>query len=216
MYRLVSWSSYTIWCVWNRVRTNRGLQNDIHPFTKVRRSSIAEIRQLMAQHELQVVFLNHRDALLRFLRARGATDDAEDILQDLWLRVVDMDDSAISSPLPYLYRAANNLMHDKYRMNQRARKRDNEWSEVTRGTGGASDLPLPDRALVARQQLAAVEAHIGKEGPRVFRVFRRFRIDGTSQRQIAEEMGISLSAVEKDLQKAYRAIAAWREREDGD
>lgn len=168
----------------------------------------------MAEHELQVVFLNHRDALLRFLRARGAADNSEDILQDLWLRVEEMDDSAVSNPLPYLYRAANNLMHDRYRTNQRARKRDNEWSEITQGTDGASDLPLPDQALIARQQLAAIEAQIGKEGPRVFQIFRRFRIDGISQRKIAEEMGISLSAVEKDLQKAYRAIAAWREREN--
>jgi RNA polymerase sigma factor (sigma-70 family) len=168
----------------------------------------------MAEHELQAVFLNHREALLRFLRARGAADNAEDILQDLWLRMEDMESTSIDSPLPYLYRAANNLMHDRYRTSQRARKRDNEWSEVTHGTGGASDIPLPDRALAARQQLAAVEARIGKEGARVFRIFRRFRIDGIGQRQIAEEMGISLSAVEKDLQKAYRALAAWRDSED--
>jgi len=168
----------------------------------------------MTRHELQDVFLQHRDALLRFLRARGAAENAEDILQDLWLKVAAIDDSKISSPLPYLYRAANNLMHDRYRTSQRARQRDNDWSEVTRGTGGVSDLPLPGRALVARQQLAEVEARVGSKGLRVLEVFRRFRIDGIGQRQIAEEMGISLSAVEKDLQKAYRVLAAWREQED--
>lgn len=170
----------------------------------------------MAQDRLQAVFLDHRDALLRFLRARGAADNAEDILQDLWLRVADVDDSAINSPLSYLYRAANNLMHDRYRMDQRSRKRDSEWSEVTRGTGEASDRPLPDRALAASERLAEVEARIGKEGPRVLRIFWRFRVDAIGQRQIAEEMGISLSAVEKDLQKAYRALAAWRESENED
>lgn len=168
----------------------------------------------MTQHELQAVFLQHRDALLRFLRARGAAENAEDILQDLWLKVADIDAGTISSPLPYLYRAANNLMHDRYRTSQRARQRDNDWSEVSHGMGGVSDLPLPDRALVARQQLAEVEAKIGTEGPRVLKVFRRFRIDGMGQRQIAEETGISLSAVEKDLQKAYRVLAAWREDND--
>ncbi len=170
----------------------------------------------MTGHDLQAVFLNHRDALLRFLRARGAGDNAEDILQELWLRVADMDDSAIISPLPYLYRSANNLMNDHYRTSQRARQRDLDWSEVNCGTGEVSNLPLPDRALVARQQLAEIEAQIGKEGPRVFRTFWRFRINGVSQRQLAEEMGISLSAVEKDLQKAYRALAAWRESKDAD
>ncbi len=168
----------------------------------------------MKHQKLQAVFLAHRDALLRFLSARGARDNAEDILQDLWLKLSHVDDSNIVSPLPYLYRAANNAMHDRYRKDERARQRDNEWSDISRGAGEASDLPLPDRALIANQQLAAVEERISNEGPRVFEIFRRFRIDGIGQRQIAEEMGISLSAVEKDLQKAYRALVEWQEGED--
>ncbi|QTD55216.1 RNA polymerase sigma factor [Parasphingorhabdus cellanae] len=167
----------------------------------------------MEHQKLQAVFLAHRDALLRFLNARGAGDNAEDVLQDLWLKLSDVDDSNIVSPLPYLYRAANNAMHDRYRKDERARQRDNEWSDVNRGTGEASDLPPPDRALIANQQLASVEARISKEGPRVFTIFRRFRVDGIGQRKIAEEMGISLSAVEKDLQKAYRALVDWQDRE---
>ncbi len=168
----------------------------------------------MKQHELQAVFLSQRDAMLRFLRARGAVDNAEDILQDLWLRLADLDESTIVSPAAYLYRAANNIMHDRHRSNQRSRRRDSEWSDIERGTGEASDLPLPDRALIARQQLNQVEARISKEGPRIFEVFRRFRVDGVGQRQIAAELGISLSSVEKDLQKAYRALAEWRENEN--
>ncbi|GAA0486576.1 hypothetical protein GCM10009096_31720 [Parasphingorhabdus litoris] len=168
----------------------------------------------MKYQKLQTVFLAQRDALLRFLRARGAGDNAEDILQDLWLKLSDTDDSNVTNPVPYLYRAANNAMHDRYRKDERARQRDNDWSDINRGTGDASDLPLPDRALIANQQLAAVEERIGKEGPRVFGIFRRFRIDGIGQRQIAEELGISLSAVEKDLQKAYRALAAWKDGEE--
>ncbi|WP_422345773.1 RNA polymerase sigma factor [Parasphingorhabdus sp.] len=168
----------------------------------------------MEHQSLQAVFLAQRDALLRFLIARGAGDNAEDILQDLWLKLADMDDSNIASPLPYLYRAANNAMHDRYRKDDRARQRDHEWSDINRGTGEASDLPLPDRGLIASERLAAIEKRIGKEGPRVFEIFRRFRIDGISQRQIAEEMEISLSAVEKDLQKAYRAVTEWQEREE--
>ncbi|MEP2101308.1 MAG: RNA polymerase sigma factor [Parasphingorhabdus sp.] len=168
----------------------------------------------MKHQKLQTVFLAQRDALVRFLRARGAGDNADDILQDLWLKLSDVDDSNILSPVPYLYRAANNAMHDRYRKDERARQRDNDWSDINRGTGEASDLPLPDRTLIANQRLAAVEERIGKEGQRVFAIFRRFRVDGIGQRQIAEEMGISLSAVEKDLQKAYRALAAWRDGED--
>ena len=38
-------------------------------------------------------------------------------------------------------------------------------------------------------------------------VFRRYRLDGMGQAAIARDLGVSLSSVEKDLQKAYRALA---------
>ena len=37
---------------------------------------------------LEQAYLAHRDRLLRFLRARGAGDAAEDLVQDLWLRPI--------------------------------------------------------------------------------------------------------------------------------
>jgi RNA polymerase sigma-70 factor (ECF subfamily) len=51
-------------------------------------------------------------------------------------------------------------------------------------------------------------------GPRVELVFRRFRIEGVGQRLIAEELGVSLTTVEKDLQKAYRAMLALKQSLD--
>jgi len=51
-------------------------------------------------------------------------------------------------------------------------------------------------------------------GPRVEMVFRRFRLEGVGQRLIAEELGVSLTTVEKDLQKAYRAMIALKQKLD--
>jgi RNA polymerase sigma-70 factor (ECF subfamily) len=45
-------------------------------------------------------------------------------------------------------------------------------------------------------------------------VFRRFRIEGVGQRLIADELGVSLTTVEKDLQKAYRAMIALKRKMD--
>ena len=47
-------------------------------------------------------------------------------------------------------------------------------------------------------------------------IFRRFRIDGEPQRLIADELGISVSAVEKHLARAYQAIADVKLRLDED
>ena len=63
---------------------------------------------------------------------------------------------------------------------------------------------------MAREQLARAEAVLADVGDRAAAVFRRHRLDGIGQRQIAAEMGVSLSTVESDLRKAYRAMIALR------
>jgi len=168
----------------------------------------------MTESGLKTIFLAHRAQLLRFLGAHGAGDAAEDLLQELWLRIEAAPDGPISQPLSYLYRAANNLMLDRYRSRQQAEKRDTAWTESVTSASGESDAPSGERVLIARQQLAQVLGTLEKLGPRAATIFRRHRIDGIAQRDIAKEMGISLSTVESDLRLAYRAMIDVRRRFD--
>lgn len=46
--------------------------------------------------------------------------------------------------------------------------------------------------------------------------FRAVRIDGTPQKDIALQLGISVSAVEKHLQRAYRAVLDIQHRLDAE
>ncbi|MCG6120036.1 MAG: RNA polymerase sigma factor [Blastomonas sp.] len=170
----------------------------------------------MSRQGLEAVLIAQREPLLRFLRARGAGDGAEDILQELWLRLVNLDTGPVADPRSYLFRAANNVMHDRYRSAQRSRQRDADWIEAQGHSGEVSDAPQPDRELIARAMLEQAEQVLENEGSRVLQIFRLFRIEGVSQRQIAQDLGLSLSAVEKDLQKAYRALMRWREKLDAD
>ncbi|PZU58878.1 MAG: RNA polymerase subunit sigma-70 [Sphingobium sp.] len=167
---------------------------------------------------LEAVFLDNRAALLRFLRARGAGDAAEDVLQDMWVRLSAKDVGPVADPLPYLYRAANNLMLDRYRSTTRREKREQDWTDGT--TGALDDQPPTDapadEQLIARERLAEAEAVLRALGSRVETVFRRFRVDGESQRGIAEDLGVSLTTVEKDLQKAYRAMVALKQKFDAE
>lgn len=156
---------------------------------------------------LEAVLLVHREALLRFLRGRGAGDAAEDLLQELWLKAKATPAQPISQPLPYLYRMANNLMLDRRRAEQRSRRREQEWLE----TDASEENSLSaERMFFAREDLRAAEAALAALGERTDAIFRRFRLDGLSQREIAREAGISVSAVEKHLQKAYRALLEHR------
>lgn len=171
----------------------------------------------MTINGLEAVFLENRAKLLRFLRARGSGEFADDLLQELWLRAASAEAGPIAEPLSYLYRVANNLMLDRHRAATRAQRRDHDWHEVADGSAsGVSDAPPADRVLIARERLREVEAALAALGERPAAVFRRHRIDGAGQREIADEFGVSLSSIEKDLQKAYRALIDLRRKDDAD
>lgn len=161
---------------------------------------------------LQRVLLEERPRLLRFLAARGAGDEAEDVLQDLWQRLSTAPGQPIADPLPYLFRAAENMMRDRRRAHLSRDRRQQDWHELA-----ASDAaPQGERVLIARARLAQAEAALAALGPRVDTVFRRYRLEGVGQAEIARSLGVSLSSVEKDLQKAYRALAKLREGFDAE
>ena len=162
---------------------------------------------------LQRVLLNERPRLLRFLAARGAGDEAEDLLQELWQRISAHLGQPIGEPMSYLFRAAENLLRDWRRSSTSQARRQYEWQEVS---PSADEQPLGERVLIARARLREVEAELEGLGPRVHQVFRRYRLDGVGQAAIARELGISLSSVEKDLQKAYQAIARLKARLDAE
>lgn len=162
-----------------------------------------------AAQGIEGVLLANRDRIVRFLQVRGAGDAAEDLFQDLWMRLTDRPMGPVADPLPYVMRAANNLMLDRYRSARQNALRDQAWGETA-----ASHAPSAETALISREQLALVEAAITGTGERPARIFRRFRVDGTSQRDIASEIGVSLSTVEADLRKVYAALATLRRQFD--
>lgn len=156
---------------------------------------------------LEQSFLQERDRLLRFFRARGAGEAAEDLLQDLWLKLAAAHTGPIANPSAYLFKAANFLMIDRYRSEKQAKLREHDWVDATSGaTLGVSDHPSAERGLLARDELNKAMAALAAVGERPAAIFRRHRVDGIPQRQIADEFSVSLSTVESDLRQAYRAI----------
>ncbi len=163
---------------------------------------------------MDAVLLAHRAQLLRFLAAHGAGDAAEDLLQELWIRVTRRPTGPVANPLAYLYRAANNLMVDRYRAERQARQRDHAWSEARGGLDERAPEPDAEDILIARQELGRMDAALAALGERAARCFRRFRLDGVPQKEIAAELGVSISTVEADLRRAYAALIAVRRQSD--
>ncbi|HET8611961.1 MAG TPA: sigma-70 family RNA polymerase sigma factor [Sphingomonas sp.] len=161
---------------------------------------------------LQAVFLANRPALLRYVTARGGADAAEDVLHDLWLKLADARPGPVGNPLSYLFRAAENLLRDRHRARRQAALRERAWTEASGpAESGVSDAPFGERALIAREELARVSAAIEALDERARAAFRLHRLEGMAQRAIAAALGVSLSTVESDLRRAYRAVLAARE-----
>jgi RNA polymerase sigma factor (sigma-70 family) len=174
------------------------------------------MQQSQTRTGLEGAFLENRERLVRFLVARGAGDAAEDLAQEIWLKISSARPGPIASPLSYLYRVADTLMIDRFRSQRQGSRRDRDWSELNLGAvPGVSDAPSAERQVAAGELVRRVAELLARlEPPRVAEVFRRHRIDGVAQRQVAAEFGISLSTVESDLRIAYRALADLKEHYD--
>lgn len=168
------------------------------------RRTVSGLRRIGMAGTLGEAFMDQRPALLRFLRARGAGEDAEDMIQELWLKLEAASAVQADDALAYLYRMAHNLMLDRRRAAVRRRLREENYQ----GTGVADDTPDAEQALLARDRLRHVDRALAALGRRTDYIFRRHRVDGIPQRDIAAELGVTLSAVEKHLQKAYRALVS--------
>lgn len=162
---------------------------------------------------LQQVAQAERARLLRFLAARGAGVDAEDLFQELWQRAAATPSAPLADPMSYLFRIAENLIRDVRRSQTSRERRQFDWHEAS---PAAEELPQGERVLIARERLAIIDQTLEQLGPRVAGVFRRYRLEGHGQAAIAREFGVSLSSVEKDLQKAYRALAQLKAKFDAE
>lgn len=149
-----------------------------------------------------------RDELTRFMLARQCDPaEVDDLLQDLFVKLTTGKTGPVGNPRAYLYQMANNLLLDRRRGRQRQARRDDSWARSLFGQDLREDpAASPERVAIDRNVLAQVEARLHEMPERTADILRRYRLEGQSQKVIAEQIGISLSAVEKHLQRAYRVL----------
>jgi RNA polymerase sigma factor (sigma-70 family) len=157
---------------------------------------------------LKAVMVASRPALLRFLAARRvAPDEAQDLVQDLFVKLESRKIGPVAEPRAYLYRMLDNLLLDRRRSAGRRVNREEAWSAARSGLAlDVDDRPSAEQRLIDRERLETVRAALSALPGRTLLIFIRFRIDALPQKEIAAELGISVSAVEKHLQRAYRAL----------
>lgn len=162
----------------------------------------------MSAAGLKAIFLERRQMMERLLRARtGSIEEAEDILQELWLRLEVVKPGPINDPAAYLFRTAMNLAIDRSISARRRRDREQAWAEVQ---PGSAEFPDQQAGLAAHQELARLQEHMQGMPANMVQALELFRLHGRSQREIAAHLGMSVSGVEKLLARAYRRLAEFQ------
>jgi RNA polymerase sigma-70 factor (ECF subfamily) len=153
-----------------------------------------------------------RGALLRFLAARcGDAAEAEDLLQELWLKAAMTPTGPIANGRAYLFRMANNLMLDRARTRRRAMRRDRAWIDRDDPAKGAAELqrdPAPDAEarLIEAEEAQLIRRAIETLPAGARRALLLYRFEERGQADIARIMGISRSGVEKHLALAMKHL----------
>lgn len=157
-------------------------------------------------------YLEKREDLRRYFALRlGSPEAAEDLVQDIYLRVSRGVEADVASPVAFLYRLGTNLMLDRLKQQRRAQARDAGWRDATTSTLGVEDVaedPAADQAAMAREHLRKVIDAANDLSPTCRRAFRLHKLEGLSHAETAAAMGVSRSAVEKHISAAIRHLVA--------
>lgn len=156
-------------------------------------------------------FFEKRESLLLFLASRThSMATAEDLVQDLYLKLASVDAGAdVRAPAALLYRMAANLLVDHARSAQRSARRSGQWRMETRASLGGEDIvdePAADEVVVAKQRVRQLADAVAALPPQMGRAFRLHKLEGLSQAQTAQAMGVSTKMVEQHIQAAIRHL----------
>jgi RNA polymerase sigma factor (sigma-70 family) len=145
-------------------------------------------------------------------RVREAAD-VEDMVQDVFLRIAARDSTDTIEHLDgYVMRTASNVLTD--RMRQRSTRRTDFHVAFNPDLHGETEFDA-DRILSGKEELNAAMAALLSLPERTRVVFLLRRLEGLKVRDIAAQLGVSVSAVEKHLVKAIQHLQTEMEKRHG-
>lgn len=152
--------------------------------------------------------LAHEAILVRYLRRAWphAPADVDDLRQETYVQVYEAARTARPhSPRAFLLTTARNLVINRYR---RTRVVSIESVGDFEELNVSMDELTPERRIDARQQLRRLAEVFNDLPPKCRQVIWMRRIDGLSQKEVAERLGISVRTVESHILKGMRWLAA--------
>ncbi|WP_119693155.1 RNA polymerase sigma factor [Ectopseudomonas oleovorans] len=164
-----------------------------------------------ANISLLVVLARHYEELVDSVRRRfGDRHAAREVVHDVCVQLLEAPEKdGVRVPLALLRKIA----HDRAVSHYRSERRRQAWvDEQAILPELACTLPGPDRCHEAAHELERLCDAIAQLPPRCQQVFVMHKIHELPQQEVAEQLGISLKAVEKHLRVGMSKCLAWLER----
>jgi RNA polymerase sigma factor (sigma-70 family) len=165
---------------------------------------------------VEAAFVKYERAIKRVIgRITGSREDAEDLAQDVFLRVTAAErQTPIENAKAYLFEAARNAARTE---------RCKQTRRVLDAIGDAITERRPDAELsaelvsVGQERLALFCEAVRQLPPQCQAVFVMCKVHGNSYREISSKLGISESTVEKHVGTGLARCAAYiRAHEQGE
>ncbi len=164
----------------------------------------------LSAEQLNNAFRTHALEVRQFLRGQlHCTQTAADLVQETYLRLVAHAGQPIDDLRAFIFRIARNLAIDHQRIHGRRSVLDESLAYLYEVTGESPEL---DSVVAARQELELLARALAELPPQTQRIFQSSRLHGVTHPQIARELGVSLSTVEKQTARALDHLRARLER----
>ncbi len=136
----------------------------------------------------------------------GNAATAEDLLQETYLRVrAAASERSVEYVQPFIYQTARNLALDHLRGERRRSALIDRRPEAEEIANVAASAPTPETRTRDREMVARLEGTLARLSKRERDVFLRAKLHGWSYAEIAADLGVSKSTVQKDLTAALNA-----------
>ncbi|MFA7586067.1 MAG: sigma-70 family RNA polymerase sigma factor [Novosphingobium sp.] len=165
-------------------------------------------RRLDGNREAHAQFLHYLGAIRSFISKRVNPNDVDDVVQDVALRMHQRAGAdGIDNVEGYLFQVARSVLADNGRRNQ---ARMTSFHDPVENHSLPAEDRLPDRIIEDREELRHMLAALQNLPQRSRQAFTLHRFEDMSYADIAKHMGISVSAVEKNIMRAIRHLATCR------
>lgn len=148
----------------------------------------------------------HEPALRNWLRRRPVTGlDIDDIVQEVYARLVALPSvDHVENPKTYAFQVASSVMINHIR---RLKVVAIDSVASFEHLDLADEEASPERVIAARDELLRLDRMLDSFPARVAEVFRLRRVEGLSQREVAQRLGVAESTVEKHMARGVRMVA---------